>query len=154
MTEPLCDLKKIKESGVFSIILHQMIVNVKKNLQLSVLTSFQKNDFPTILLILFLFFVFWNYLWSTFLTTFQLKSTLFCCQLKPLNISARYWDIFDLVSVNAVFSKYASFFDPTQCVLKWLKNFLLKKKQQFHPLIRNVTNLVFTKLKTQCFQMI
>ena len=30
VTEPLCDLKKIKESGVFSIILHQMIVNVKK----------------------------------------------------------------------------------------------------------------------------
>ena len=154
MTEPLCDLKKIKESGVFSIILDQMIVNVKKNLQLSVLTSFQKkNDFPTILLI-FLFFV-WNYLWSTFLTTFQLKSTLFCCQLKPLNISARYWDIFDLVSVNAVFSKYASFFDPTQCVLKWLKKISSKKnKQQFHPFIRNVTNLVFTKLKTQCFQMI
>jgi len=45
VTEPLCDLKKIKESGVFSIILHQMIVNVKKNLQLSVLTSFQKTTF-------------------------------------------------------------------------------------------------------------
>ena len=119
--------KKIKESGVFSIILHQMIVNVKKKSAIICTDFIPKNDFPTILLILFLFFVFWNYLWSTFLTTFQLKSTLFCCQLKPLNISARYWDIFDLVSVNAVFSKYASFFDPTQCVLKWLKNFLLKK---------------------------